>query len=110
MTIEKVDSCDSDGNDVLRLNKNDVLLPLRVRNRKRGDRMTIKNMQGTKKVSDILINSKVPYTKRDSWPIVVDSNDRIVWIPLIKKSKYNRLKIDSCDIIFKCLDGGEKNE
>ncbi len=103
LTIKKVDSCDTDGNDVLRINSKDVILPLRVRTRREGDRMTIKNMNGTKKVSDILINSKIPFNKRDLWPIVVDASDKIIWIPKVKKSKYNRLKTDNCDIIFKCL-------
>ena len=103
LTIKKVDNCDADGNDVLRINSRDVILPLRVRTRREGDRMTIKNMEGTKKVSDILIDSKIPLNKRDLWPIVVDSSDKIIWIPKVKKSKYNRLKTDNCDIIFKCL-------
>ena len=89
--------------DIMRINSKDVSLPLRVRTRKQGDKMTIKNFSGTKKVSDILINSKIPKRERDSWPIVVDSKDTIIWIPKIKKSKYNRLKDDKCDIIFKCL-------
>ena len=103
MTIKKIDKCDTDGNDILRINSKNVLLPLRVRSRHSGDRMTIKNMEGTKKVSDILIDSKVPLNKRDTYPIVVDSSDKIIWIPKIKKSKYNGLKDDNCDIIYKCL-------
>ena len=101
--LKRMSECESDGNDVMRINSKDVLLPLRVRTRQNGDKMTVKNMDGVKKVSDILINSKVPVSKRDSWPIVVDSNDKIIWIPKVKKSKYNGLKSDKCDIIFKCL-------
>ena len=103
MTLKKVDKSDTDGNDILRINSKDVKLPLRVRTRHDGDRMTIKNMSGTKKVSDILINSKIPASMRNSWPIVTDSSDKIIWIPKVKKSKYNRLKTEKCDIIFKCL-------
>ena len=103
MKIIKIDNSDTDGNDILRINSHDVVLPLRVRTRRAGDKMQIKNMQGTKKVSDILINSKIPKNKRDTYPIVVDSKDTIIWIPKIKKSKYNRLKEENCDIIFKCL-------
>ena len=103
MQIKKIENTNSDGNDIMRLNSKDVVLPLRVRTRKNGDKMAIKNMNNqTKKVSDIFINSKVPLNKRDLWPIVVDSTDKIVWIPKVKKSKYNRLKSENCDIIFKC--------
>ena len=101
--IKRVDECNTDGNDVLRIKSSDVTLPLRVRTRHFGDKMSIKNMSGTKKVSDILINSKIPVSKRDLWPIVVDSKDKIIWIPNVKKSKYNGLMTDNCDIIFKCL-------
>ena len=103
LTIKRLNECKTDGNDVLRLNSNDVILPLRVRTRRNGDRMKIKNMNGTKKVSEVLINAKIPASKRDLWPIVVDSEDKIVWIPKVKKSKYNRLKHEECDIIFRCF-------
>ncbi len=102
LTIKKVDKCDTNGNDVLRLNSKDVKLPLRVRTRHNGDKISVMNMNGTKKVSEVLINAKLPLNKRDLWPIVVDSTDKVVWIPKIKKSKYNRLKNEDCDIIFKC--------
>lgn len=101
-TIKKIDSSNTDGNDILRLKSSDVVLPLRVRTRKNGDRIKVKNMNGTKKVNEVLINAKIPLAKRDLWPIVVDSTDKIVWIPKVKKSKYNRLKDEECDIIFKC--------
>ena len=54
------------------------------------------------KYPQVLINAKIPVSKRDLWPIVVDSEDKIVWIPKVKKSKYNRRKEEDCDIIFKC--------
>lgn len=101
MVLERVSKIDSNGNDVLRLNSKDVLLPLRVRTRKDGDRMQTFN-GGTKKVKDIFIDKKISLDKRDIWPIVVDSSDKIVWIPKLKKSKFNRLKSEDCDIIFRC--------
>ena len=102
MTLKRVDSCDSNGNDVMRINSSDVILPLRVRTRVDGDKMYVMNMNGKKKVSDILIDSKIPVGKRDTWPIVVDSSDKIIWIPKVKKSKYNRRMNEEYDIIFKC--------
>ena len=101
MVIEKDLDCSTNGNDVLRLNSKDIVLPLRVRTRKDGDRIKVLN-GGTKKIKDIFIDKKIPKDKRDTWPVVVDSNDQVVWIPKIKKSKFNRLKTDDCDIIFKC--------
>ena len=103
LTIKKIDNTNKNGNDILRLNSSDVVLPLRVRTRRNGDRISVKNMNGTKKVNEVLINAKVPLSKRDLWPIVVDSSDKVVWIPKVKKSKYNRLKEEECDIIFECF-------
>ena len=102
-TIKRIDNTNKNGNDILRLNSSDVVLPLRVRTRRNGDRIKVKNMNGTKKVNEVLINAKIPLSKRDLWPIVVDSTDKIVWIPKVKKSKYNRRKDEDCDIIFRCF-------
>ena len=63
--------------------------------------MYVKGMDGSKKVKDIFIDDKIPVEARDSWPVVVDSVGKIVWIPGIKKSKYDRKKTDSYDIILK---------
>ena len=76
-------------------------MPLYVRNRIIGDKMVIKNMDNEKKVKNIFIDSKVPIDKRDNYPIVVDSNDIIVWLPGLKKSKFDRKKSGKYDIILK---------
>ena len=88
-------------NFVTHLNTSEIKLPLHVRTRKDGDSMKVLNMNGTKKVNDILIDSKVPSTKRDSIPIVTDASGEIIWIPGIKKSHFDRLKAGKYDIIFK---------
>jgi len=63
--------------------------------------MYIKGMDGSKKVKDIFINSKIKLNDRDSWPIVLDSKNRIVWIPGVKKSKFDKKKSESYDIILR---------
>ena len=99
--LELVEACDTNGNDVCRLLSTDVSLPLYVRTRKHGDKMSLKGTDGHKKVKDILIDSKIPMRDRELWPVVVDSNDMIVWLPGLKKSKFNKQKNDKCDIIIK---------
>ena len=100
-TIQVIDECDSNDNTVCRIASKDVVLPLRIRTRKLGDRMHLKNTNGSRKIKDIFIDSKVPLLKRDTWPIVVDSEDKIIWIPGIKKSKFTKSKSDKYDIIIK---------
>lgn len=101
--IEIVDSCDTNDNNVLRLNKSDVLMPLYVRTRRVGDRMQLKNTNGSRKLKDIFIDCKIPINQRDKWPVVVDSKDTVVWIPGIKKSKFSKSKVEKCDIILKYI-------
>ena len=91
------------GNDTLHLDSSSVKLPLHVRNKKAGDFIELKGTNGTKKVSDIFIDFKISKDDRNNYPIVVDSNDKIIWIPKLKKSKYDSQNHEKCDIIFKCL-------
>ena len=91
---------DSNGNDTMHINSKDVSLPLYVRNRKPGDVIALKG-NGHKKVKDIFIDCKIEKDERDSYPIVVDSNNIVVWIPGLKKSKYNKEKNEKYDIILK---------
>ena len=54
-------------------------------------------------IKDIFIDCKIEKDERDSYPIVVDSKNEIIWIPKLKKSKYDVQNRENCDIIFKCL-------
>lgn len=99
--LEIVSSCVEDGNDVCRLDSHDVVLPLRVRNRKHGDKMEMKGTKGHRKIKDIMIDCKVPIKEREMWPIVVDSSDTVVFVPGLKKSKLNKSKDEKYDIIIK---------
>lgn len=99
--IKRVDDSFDNSNNVCRLSSSDVKLPLIVRTRKIGDKINVKGMEGSKKVKDIFINSKIKREDRDLWPVVVDSLDRIVWIPGLKKSKFDKRNEESYDIILK---------
>lgn len=106
--IELVDNIDTDGNDVCRLNSKEIQLPLYLRNKKDGDFIEVKGLNGKKKIKDIFIDSKMPKDKRESYPLLVDSNNNILWIPNIKKSKYNVKKNEFYDIILTSHKEGEK--
>ncbi|MBQ2946969.1 MAG: tRNA lysidine(34) synthetase TilS [Bacilli bacterium] len=88
-------------NYVIHLNSKDIKLPFHVKNYKPGDRMSVKNMLGSKKVSDIFIDSKISKELRDSYPIVTDDTGKIIWIPGVKKSKFDMKKQGNYDIILK---------
>ena len=60
-------------------------------------------MEGHKKVNDIFIDSKIKNKDREVWPIVCDSKNEIVWIPGLKKSKFDEQKNKDYDIILKYI-------
>ena len=66
--------------------------------------MAVKNLDGTKKVSDIFKDSKIDNKKRSSYPIVTDSKNVIIWIPGIKKSIFDKEISEKYDIILKCTE------
>ena len=53
---------------------------LSIRNRRPGDRFSPPGLVGRKKLQDFLVDRKVPRAARDGVPLVVDRNDRIVWV------------------------------
>jgi tRNA(Ile)-lysidine synthase len=81
------------GNDVFIIDSESVSLPLYVRTRRAGDRMTLKGTNGTKKIKDIFIDAKIPLSEREGWPIVEDGRGNILWLPCLKKSIYEATDI-----------------
>ena len=108
--IEKIDKSDKDGNDICRLNSKNISLPLYIRNKNNGDYIEIKGLNGKKKIKDIFIDKKIPKDKRDNYPLLVDSKNNILWVPNIKKSKFNTKKDEFCDIILKYCERKDNNE
>ena len=110
LIIKKIDKTNENGNNICKLNSANIKLPLYIRNKRPGDKMSVLGLNGTKKIKDIFIDSKVPRTKRDSYPLLVDANDNILWIPNIKKSKYNTKLDEFYDIILYSYESEEKDE
>ena len=100
-SIERVSNVDNNSNFVCRLSSKDLLLPLVIRTRKMGDRICVKGMNGSKKIKDIFIDKKISVQERDLWPIVTDSTGMVVWIPGIKKSKFDKKNNEEYDIILR---------
>lgn len=98
--IKRIDNTFDNSNNICRLSSNDVVFPLIIRTRKLGDKMEIKGLNGRKKIKEIFIEDKINLHDRDMWPVVVDSTGKIVWIPGLKKSKFDKSKEELCDIIM----------
>ena len=99
--IEQVEMEETNSNYVCRLSSNDIKLPIIIRTKQDGDLLTVMNMEGHKKLKDIFINAKIPKGDRELWPIVTDSDNNILWVPGIKKTKYNKQNDEKYDIILK---------
>lgn len=63
-----------------------VRLPLIVRTREPGDRLSPKGMKGSRKVKAIFIDEKIPVAMRDRWPLVTDDSGTMLWIPGVRRS------------------------
>ena len=57
-----------------------LTLPLAIRSRREGDRFRPLGLRHRKKLQDFLVDRKIPREIRDSLPLVVDGEDRIVWV------------------------------
>ena len=110
LEIKKVSEEELDGNNICRLNSKDIKFPLYIRNRKDGDYMILKNSNYKKKIKEIFIENKLPISKRNNYPLLVDSDDKVLWIPNMKKSNLCYKKDENYDIIIKCIEREEDYE
>lgn len=96
-------------NYILRINSKDVELPFHVRTRINGDKILLKNAKYYKKVSDILTDDKINYEHRQNLTIFTDNSGKILWIPGVKKSNFDKEKNEKYDIIIKYILNKEEN-
>ena len=106
--FENIKNSELKSNYIIRLNSKEIKLPLYIRNKKDGDKIEVKNLKGTKKIKDIFIDSKLDLKKRREYPLLVDSDNFVLWIPGIKKSKFDKDINEKYDIIIKYTE--ENNE
>lgn len=99
--IEVIEFSDDNSNFTTHLDLNGLELPLYVRNYRQSDKMIIKNMEGHKKISDIFTNEKINLFERKSWPVVTDKSGKIIWLPGLKKTQFDRKNTEKYDIILK---------
>ena len=68
-----------------------ICAPLKIRTRRKGDRMRPLGMKSFKKLHDIFVDEKVPRFERDSIPLVISGN-RILWAVGVKLSEDCRVR------------------
>lgn len=107
-TFKIVSKSQLTNNYVCYLDSTKIKLPLYIRNRRMGDKIWVKNMNGHQKIKDVFINAKVAKEKRNNYPLLVDSDNNILWVPGLKKSNFDSYLTKHCDIIIWYEE--EKNE
>lgn len=108
-TIEQIEDTKLNGNDICRLNSNEISLPLYIRNKKDGDYIELLGLNKKKKVKEIFIECKIPIRQRNNYPVLIDSKNNILWLPNLKKSKFNKKINEKYDIILKYITNKEEN-
>lgn len=68
-----------------------LIFPLVVRSRQEGDRFIPLGMKTFKKLSNFLIDEKIPLSEKDQIPLVLNGNGEIIWIAGWRQD--NRYKI-----------------
>jgi tRNA(Ile)-lysidine synthase len=77
---------------------NDVEPPLTVRAPRAGDRMRPFGMKGSKKLSDIFIDRKIPLRRRDK-TLVVSDRKRILWLVGVTTTESTRVTASTDDVL-----------
>jgi len=85
------------------LDFHELELPLIVRGRLPGDRFQPLGMGGqSTKLSDLMINLKLPVRARSTWPLILSGAD-IAWIPGFRLAYPYRLKENTQSAVHLCL-------
>lgn len=67
-----------------------VVFPVRVRGKRPGDRIVPFGMKGSKKLSDLFIDGKVPLSRRGAVPVFEDARG-VFWIPGVASAERTRI-------------------
>jgi tRNA(Ile)-lysidine synthase len=65
-----------------------LAFPLSVRSRIPGDVLLPYGLNGSKKVQDMFVDAKVPRSRRDLLPLLVDAHGQVLWIPGMRRSRH----------------------
>ncbi|WP_068777626.1 tRNA lysidine(34) synthetase TilS [Paenibacillus sp. FJAT-26967] len=82
-------------------------LPLYVRSRQVGDRLEPFGLNGTKKVKDILMDAKIPPSRRARLPLLVDAEGTVLWIPGIRRSRHALIRPGTIRSLYLRIEAGD---
>lgn len=96
MIIKKASDCIHQEIQILKADR--ITLPLTIRHRRPGNRMTVSGLGGSKKnKKDILIDEKIPQKNRDKLWIIADGTGKIIWLIGLRKAENIFWPFDQCE-------------
>lgn len=75
-----------------------VVPPLIVRPPHAGDRLRPLGLAGTKKVSDLLMEARIPRWERAKWPLVCDGQG-IAWVVGVRTSEDHKVEMSTAEVL-----------
>ena len=69
--------------------------PIFIRSKWNGDRMQVLGLAGSKKVQDMFVDAKIPAMLRSQYPILVDAEDILLWVPGVRRSEHALVSEDT---------------
>jgi tRNA(Ile)-lysidine synthase len=75
-----------------------IAAPLFLRAPRPGDRMRPFGMSGSKKLSDIFIDKKIPWSTRSSFLVIADTGD-ILWLVGVTTSEKSRVDSTTREVL-----------
>jgi tRNA(Ile)-lysidine synthase len=67
-----------------------IALPLCLRTPRPGDRMRPRGGRGSRKLSDLFIDAKIPRPERTVWPVLVGADGTILFVPGLRPAEAGR--------------------
>ena len=64
-----------------------IAWPLTLRARRSGDRMRPRGGRGSRKLSDLLIDAKIPRAERDHQPVLTAADGEVLYVPRLRPSQ-----------------------
>ncbi len=82
------------------LDADKIVFPVYLRTRKPGDRFSPLGLKGSKKVKDLFIDCKIPFSRRSQYPILVDQEDNILGVIGLRPDQKYRITGDTRRVLY----------
>lgn len=82
------------------LDADKIVFPVYLRTRKPGDRFYPLGLKGSKKVKDIFIDCKIPFSQRAQYPLLVDEKENILAVIGLRPDQRYRITEDTRRVLY----------